>query len=90
VRAALGAARRHLLAFVLGETMTLIIAGVGAGLVMALAVSRTVASLLYGIRAFDPASFGAPVVVLIGAGLLGALIPARQALRADPLEILRL
>jgi putative ABC transport system permease protein len=90
VRAALGAGRRHLIAFVIRETMTLIIAGVGAGLVMTLPVSRALASLLYGIRAFDPASFAAPVVVLIGAGLLGALIPARQALRADPLEILRL
>ncbi|HVD92821.1 MAG TPA: ABC transporter permease [Vicinamibacterales bacterium] len=90
VRAALGAGRRHLIALVMRETMTLTIAGIGAGLVMALLASRALASLLYGVRPLDLASFAAPVVVLVAAGLVGAVIPARQALRADPLEILRL
>jgi putative ABC transport system permease protein len=89
VRAALGAQRRHLAALVLRQTMTLTVMGIVVGVAVAAVGTRALGGLLYGIRPLDAASFAASAMALVVAGLLGAWIPARRALCADPFEILR-
>jgi putative ABC transport system permease protein len=89
VRVALGARPRDVLALVLGDAARPALAGVGLGLVAALALSRAIESQLYGVRASDPATY----VVLAGALLVTALgasaLPARRATRVDPVRALR-
>ena len=59
------------------------------GLVGALIVSHLMAGLLYGVRPADPLTFAAVAILLIGVALLACYIPARRALRVDPLVTLR-
>jgi putative ABC transport system permease protein len=89
VRMALGARGGQVLRDVVGEGLTLVVAGLGLGLAGALAASRLLRSLLFGIDAYDPLTFAGAAVVLLGAGLLACLLPARRALRVDPLIALR-
>jgi putative ABC transport system permease protein len=89
IRAALGATRRHVLALVLGRTVWLTMVGIAAGLLCALALTRVLTSLLYGVRATDAATFIIVAGMLLGVTLLASYIPARRALRIDPLAALR-
>jgi len=89
IRAALGATRSHVLALVLGRTVWLTMMGIAAGLLCALALTRVLTSLLYGVRATDAATFIIVAAMLLGVTLLASYIPARRALRIDPLEALR-
>ena len=61
----------------------------GAGVVVSLVASRVLASFLFDIAPTDPASFLAAAAILLGAGVLAALIPAARASRTDPAEALR-
>ncbi len=84
VRVALGARQRSVLSLVLREAMTLTGIGLALGTAGALALSRTLSSLLHEVRPDDPATYAVVLAVLTGATLLASLLPARQAARVDP------
>jgi putative ABC transport system permease protein len=89
IRIALGAGKRSILRMVLGQGLGLAIAGGAVGLVGALIVSHLMAGLLYGVKPTDPVTFAGVALLLIGVALLACYIPARRAIRADPLVTLR-
>ncbi len=90
VRLALGADHSALLRLVVGEGMRLVLAGVAVGFSAALAVTRLVSSLLYGVSSTDPLAFVIGVAVVSAAGGLAAYIAALRASTVDPVESLRL
>ena len=89
VRMALGARVRHVLAQVLGEGLRTVIYGVVAGIALALAAGRLVAALLYGVAPHDPLALLIVAGILVGVGIVAALVPAWRAARVDPLKTLR-
>jgi putative ABC transport system permease protein len=89
VRMALGATRRHVLGLVLGQGARLTLVGVVIGTVSALALSRAIASLLYGVTATDPATFLAVPAALTVVAVLATYAPARRAMKVDPLVAMR-
>jgi putative ABC transport system permease protein len=89
VRVALGASSREVLAMILGQGMRTILIGVAIGLVGALALTRSVQSLLFGVTPTDPLTFAAVILLLMGAALLACYIPARRATKVDPMVALR-
>ena len=88
-RMALGANPRQILNMVLGQGMTLTAAGVVLGIVAALALGRLLASMLFGVAAYDPATFATVCALLLAVTLLACGAPARRATRVDPIEALR-
>lgn len=89
IRMALGADRNRILLLVLGRGGTLIAIGALLGVAVALALSRFIASLMYGVSTTDPATVIVVVLVLSAVGLLASLIPGRRATRVDPAAALR-
>jgi putative ABC transport system permease protein len=89
IRIALGAESRSILQMVLRQGLGLASTGTAVGLVCALAVSHLMAGLLYGVGPTDPVTFAGVAVLLIGVALLACYIPARRAVRVDPLVALR-
>ena len=89
VRVALGADARDVLTMILGQGLRTILVGVGVGFAGSLALTRTVQSLLFGVTPTDPLTFAAVIVLLIAAALLACYIPARRAMRVDPMIALR-
>ena len=89
VRVALGAANRDVLKMILGQGLRTIFIGVIIGLAGALALTRTVESMLFGVTATDPLTFGGVTLLLVGAALLACYIPARRATKVDPMVALR-
>ncbi len=89
IRAALGATRREILAHVLGRNLRLLLPGLALGLGLALALTRLMAGLLYGVAPHDPLTFAAASGLLLVAALLACWLPARRACRVDPIEALR-
>lgn len=89
IRVALGAGRRDILALVFREGMGLALTGIVAGLLGAAAMSRALASLLFDVSAFDLATFAAVVLLLAASALAACYLPARRALRVDPIVALR-
>jgi putative ABC transport system permease protein len=89
IRFALGAQRSNVLRMMLGQGLQLAIVGVALGLLGAIAVTRLLKGLLFGISASDPWTFAVIAALLVGVALLACLIPAQRATRVDPLEALR-
>src|SRR5687767_7549580 len=89
LRLALGAQPSNLLAMVLGEGFRLVTAGLALGIAGALALTRFLDTLLFGVDARDAATFAGVVLVLGLAALLGCLVPALRAMRVDPMVALR-
>jgi predicted permease len=89
IRMALGAARGDVLRLVFRQVLRLTGLAVAAGLAGAFLVSRSLESLLYGVRPTDPATFGAVAALLVGVAVLAAYVPARRATRIDPTTALR-
>jgi predicted permease len=88
IRMALGAQRQDVLRLVLGESMLLVGVGVAAGLGMALAASRFVATLLFGLPSRDPMSIVVAVGVMVLVSAFAGYLPARRAARVDPMVAL--
>lgn len=89
IRLALGAQRADILKMVLLQGLSLAIAGAAVGLLGALIVARLMAGLLYGVRPTDPLTFAGVAILLISVALLACYIPARRAMRVDPMVALR-
>jgi putative ABC transport system permease protein len=89
IRMALGAARMDMLRLVLGQGLMLTLIGVAAGLISAYALTRLMASLLYGVTATDYLTFGSVSAMLIAVGLVASYIPARRATKVNPTIALR-
>jgi predicted permease len=89
IRLALGAERGSILAMVLRQGLGLAMAGAGLGLAGSVIVSHLMAGLLYGVTPADPLTFAGVTLVLAGVALAACYIPARRAMRVDPMIALR-
>jgi len=89
VRMALGATRTDILRLIAGEGMRLIVVGAAIGIAAAFASSQVLKSLLFHVKAGDPLTLAAAACILGAVALLATLIPARRAMRVDPMEALR-
>jgi len=89
VRMALGARRVDVVRLIVGQGLRLTVTGMAIGLAGALAVTRVLSSVLYGIGATDPISFVAVASVLMMVASVASYLPARRAMRVDPMEALR-
>jgi putative ABC transport system permease protein len=89
IRMALGAQTRDVLRLVLRQGLTLSLLGIAAGVGVSLAGTRVLAGLLYGVAPTDPATFASVALVLVAVALVACLVPARRAMRVDPIVALR-
>jgi predicted permease len=89
IRAALGAGRAHVMWLVLRETLGLSLAGIAAGIPLAMYATRYARSLLFQIEPADPVSLAMAVVLMVLVAGLAASLPIRRALRLDPMTALR-
>jgi putative ABC transport system permease protein len=89
IRMALGAQRRDVLGLVLSQGTRLALAGVALGIAAGLGLTRLLASQLYGVSAYDPLTFAGVALLLVFVALAACYIPARHAMRVDPMTALR-
>jgi predicted permease len=89
LRMAMGAETRDVIKLIFKQAMGLTLIGAVIGLMLAVAVTRLLASLLYGVTATDPATFAGVVLFVIGVAMLACYLPARRATKVDPMEALR-
>jgi putative ABC transport system permease protein len=89
IRMALGAQRRDVLCLILGQGAKLTLLGLGVGIVFASLLTRLIASLLYSVSPTDPLTFSAVAILLLGVAVTACYIPARGAMRVDPMAALK-
>ena len=89
VRMAMGAQPRNMLALILGRGASLALIGIAAGTLGALALTRFLSSLLFGVAPKDPLTFVGIALLLFGVALAACYVPARRAMRVDPMVALR-
>jgi putative ABC transport system permease protein len=89
IRMAIGAQQRDVFKMVLGQGMMLALIGIAIGLVGAFALTRLMASMLFGVTATDPATFAAIAVLLTAVALMACYLPGRRATKVDPVISLR-
>ena len=89
IRMALGAERQNVLRMVLREGLLLTLGGISGGLALGAALTRLISSQLYGLSATDPLTFVTVSLLLAGVAFLASYIPARSAMRVDPMVALR-
>ncbi|HYP01333.1 MAG TPA: FtsX-like permease family protein, partial [Pyrinomonadaceae bacterium] len=89
IRIALGAKTRDVLKLILGRGLALTLTGIVLGLVASLALTRFLSSLLFGISATDPVTFGGLALLLTAVALVACYVPTRRAMKVDPMVALR-
>ncbi|HKX26576.1 MAG TPA: ABC transporter permease [Blastocatellia bacterium] len=89
VRVALGADQREIMRLIIGHGLRLALAGVAVGVPSALALTRLMGGMLFGVSSTDPVTYLAVVVMLVISALLASYLPARRATRVDPIIALR-
>jgi len=89
IRMALGAQRSHVLRLMLGEGMKMALLGVAIGIAAALGLTQLMTKMLFGVSAADPITFCAVAFILTSVALTACYIPARRAMRVDPMVALR-
>jgi putative ABC transport system permease protein len=89
IRIALGAAQSSIFWLIVGQAMVLVAISVGIGLIGAVAATRLLNTLLFGVGAWDPLTFGAIVLLMAAVAFFAAWLPARRAARVDPIIALR-
>jgi putative ABC transport system permease protein len=89
LRMALGAQRGDVMRLILGQGLRLTVLGLGLGVLVALGLMRVLVSLLFDVRAYDPTTYAAVTLLLTAVALLACYIPARRAMRVDPMVALR-
>lgn len=89
IRQAIGAQRSDIMGLVFGQAVRLSLAGIGAGIVAAMMLTRLVSNLLFRVSATDPATFAAIAALFLGVSMLATYVPAWRATRVDPLEAMR-
>jgi predicted permease len=89
IRMALGAERHHVLRMVMREALTLVLIGIATGLLAALALTKTTASLLFGLKPNDPLTIASAALLLLAIAVFAAYLPARRATNIDPMIALR-
>jgi predicted permease len=89
LRMALGAQRGDVMRLILGQGLRLTVVGLGLGILAALALMRVLVSLLFYVSAYDPSTYTAVTLLLTVVALLACYIPARRAMRVDPMVALR-
>jgi putative ABC transport system permease protein len=89
IRVALGAGRGDVLKLVAALGLKLAVLGVAAGLALAFGLTRFIATFLYGVKPTDLSTYSIVAIGLIGVAMLASYLPARRALRVDPITALR-
>jgi putative ABC transport system permease protein len=89
IRLALGAQKRDVLRLIVRQGLTPALIGVGVGLIASLALTRLMATLLFGVGATDPLTFAGVAALILAVAALACYVPARRAMKTDPLVALR-
>ena len=89
IRIALGAQRRDVLGMILGQGAKLALIGVAIGVAVALGLTRLMSDFIFGVSAHDPLTFAGVAVILVAVALAACYVPARRAMRIDPIAALR-
>jgi putative ABC transport system permease protein len=89
IRAALGAAPARLRRGIIAQGLAVTVVGLAAGVGLSLAAGRALSTVLFGVRPYDPATYGATVVGVLTLGVVACYLPARSAAGADPAALLK-